>query len=114
MPFGGSASNPSQHVAERLDGKVTGGARVVSLVLPVVMDGFEQVAAAIDAHTPALVLSLGLAAGTPCLDIERFAVNLRVTAPGDPALPQSKIDAGGPDALFAAIHAERCATPRSD
>ena len=116
MPFGESKSNPSQAVAERLHGEVIGGAQVVSLTLPVVMGmDFERVAAAIDKHQPALVLSLGLASGTTCLDVERFAVNLRVTEPGDPEKPlepnkpQSPIVSGEAAGLFPTIDTERVA-----
>ena len=115
-PFGNSSSNPSQRISERLHGELIGGAQVVSLTLPVVMGmDFERVAAAIDEHKPILVLSLGLASGTTCLDVERFAVNLRVAEPGDPDkplepnLPQSLIVTDGPPALFPTIDTERVA-----
>ncbi len=115
-PFGYSNSNPSQLIAERLHGEVVGGAQVVGVTLPVVMGAdFERVAAAIDQHNPVLVMSLGLASGTTCLDVERFAVNLRVAEPGDPErplepnLPQSLIVADGPPALFPTIDTERVA-----
>jgi len=79
LPFGDSRLNPSQQIAEVLDGQTIGGARVTSLVLPVVFgQDTERVQAALADLNPHLVLSLGLAAGTPCLDVERFAVNLRV------------------------------------
>lgn len=115
-PFGESKSNPSQSVVERLHGETLGGAQIVGLTLPVVMGAdFERVRAAIDEHKPILVLSLGLASGTTCLDVERFAVNLRVAEPGDPEkplepnLPQSLIVADGPPALFPTIDTERVA-----
>jgi pyroglutamyl-peptidase len=115
-PFGESQSNPSQLICERLHGEVTGGAQVVGLTLPVVMGAdFARVAAAIDEHSPVLVLSLGLASGTTCLDIERFAVNLRITDAGNPEkplepnLPQSAIVPDGPEALFPTIDCEKVA-----
>ena len=116
LPFGGSKSNPSQSIAERLHGETIGGAQVIGLTLPVVMGmDFERVAAAIDKHQPALVLSLGLASGTTCLDVERFAVNLRVAEPGDPEKPlepnkpQSPIVSGEVAGLFSTIDPERVA-----
>jgi len=115
-PFGNSQSNPSQLIAERLHGETIAGTQVVGLTLPVTLGvDFERVAEAIALHRPVLVLSLGLASGTTCLDVERFAVNLRVTETGDPKeplepnLPQSLVVPGGPDALFATIDAERVA-----
>ena len=120
-PFGESQSNPSQLIVERLHGETIGGAQVIGLTLPVVMGAdFERVAAAIDEHQPILVLSLGLASGTTCLDVERFAVNLRVTEAGDPEkplepnLPQSAIVPDGPEALFPTINCERIAAAIRD
>ena len=116
VPFGESKSNPSQAVAERLHGEVISGAQVVGLTLPVVMGtDFERVAAAIAEHQPVLVLSLGLASGTTCLDVERFAVNLRVAEPGDPDKPlepnkpQLPIVPGEVAGLFPTINTERVA-----
>ena len=116
LPFGDSKTNPSQIIAERLHGEVISGTQVVSLILPVALGvDFERVAEAIKTHQPILVLSLGLATGATCLDVERFAVNLRVTEIGDtdapliPNLPQSVIAKSEPDALFATVDAERVA-----
>ncbi len=120
-PFGESKSNPSQSVAERLHGEVIGGAQVVSLTLPVIMGtDFERMAAAIDEQQPLLVLSLGLASGTTCLDVERFAVNLKVSEPGDPDKPlepnkpQSQIAPGEVPGLFSTMDAERVAAAIRD
>lgn len=115
-PFGGSENNPSRQIAEHLHGETVGGARVVGLTLPVAMgEDFERLSSAIADHKPALVLMLGLAAGATCLDVERFAVNLRYTDPGDPAkplppnLPQGVVIADGRTALFSTVDAERVA-----
>lgn len=115
-PFGGSQTNPSQQIAECLHGETIGSARIVSLTLPVVMgEDADQLTAAIADHKPTLVLSLGLAAGATCLEVERFAINLRVTDPGDPTkpmepnLPQSVIVADGVCGLSATVDAERIA-----
>ena len=115
-PFGESKSNPSQSIAERLHGETVGGAQVIGLTLPVIMGvDFERVASAIGEYAPGLVLSLGLASGTTCLDVERFAVNLRVAEPGDPDKPlepnkpQSFVVPDGPEALFPTIDCERVA-----
>ncbi len=115
-PFGGGSSNPSQQIAEHLHGETIGGARVVSLTLPVVMSrDWEKLRDAIDTHQPLLVLSLGLAAGTTCLDVERFAVNLQIpesSEPGKPLppnLPQLPIIDGGSPALFSTLDTEQLA-----
>ena len=115
-PFGGSQSNPSHLIAERLHGKTVGGAEIVGLTLPVQMgEDAAQLLAAVAEHKPTLVLSLGLAAGTPCLDVERFAVNLRFSGevnPDEPVpadLPQSAVFEGGAGGLLATIDTERVA-----
>ena len=116
-PFGDSTTNPSQQVAEHLHGETIGGAQVVSLILPVVMGAdAAQATSAIATHKPILVLSLGLATGATCLDVERFAVNLKVTEADDPTkplppnLPQSVIISDGMTALFSTLDTERIAS----
>ncbi|MDQ2799814.1 MAG: hypothetical protein M3Y13_09245 [Armatimonadota bacterium] len=115
-PFGGCQTNPSQQIAEHLHGEVIGGAQIIGVILPVVMgQDADRLTAAIADHKPKIVLSLGLAAGATCLEVERFAVNLRVTDPGDPSrlmepnLPQSVIIADGVCGLSATLDAERMA-----
>ena len=115
-PFGDSKTNPSQQIAERLHGGTVGDAKVVGLTLPVRMgEDADRLTAAIADHGPTLVLSLGLAAGATCLDVERFAVNLRFAGEVDPSkpvapnLPQSVIIADGVCALAATVDAERIA-----
>ena len=115
-PFGDSKTNPSQQIAERLHGEAVGGAKVVGLTLPVQMgEDADRLTAAIADHGPMLVLSLGLASGAACLEVERFAVNLRFAGEVDPAkpvapnLPQSAIIADGVCALAATVDAERIA-----
>ncbi|MBV9848679.1 MAG: hypothetical protein JO250_03220 [Armatimonadetes bacterium] len=106
-PFGEFKSNPSQQIAERLDGQTVGEARIVGLTLPVAFgeDTARAFAAIADRH-PALVLSLGLNAGATCLEVERFAVNLRAEAHAE---GQTPIIADGFAALSATLDAERVA-----
>lgn len=115
-PFGGSEHNPSQQVAEHLHGETIGGTQVLSLLLPVVMGAdWEKLRAAIAEHQPIAVLLLGLASGTTCLDVERFAVNLKIADADDsakplaPNLPQSQIVPGGPAGLFPTLNCEKLA-----
>ena len=121
QPFGGHQINPSQQIAERLHGETIGGARVLGVTLPVAFaESADLLTAAIAEHKPSLVISLGLAAGATCLQVERFAVNLRVVERGDPALPQPRnapqtvIVADGMTALFSTIDAERVAAAISE
>lgn len=77
-PFGEHKVNPSQQIAERLNGETIAGARITSLVLPVAFGkDTAQVLPAIEELEPALVLSLGLAAGRSTIDVEMFAINHR-------------------------------------
>ena len=115
-PFGGYAANPSQQIAERLNGETIGGLRVVGLALPVSMgEDADLLTAAIADHKPTLVLSLGLSAGATCLEVERFAVNLRYaenidpSRPMTPNQPQCPIIADGLCALSGTIDAEQIA-----
>ena len=106
-PFGGFKTNPSQQIVARLDGETIAGARVVGLTLPVAFGrDTERAFAAIADHHPALVLSLGLNAGATCLDVERFAVNLKAEAGTE---GQGPIIADGFAALHATLDAERVA-----
>jgi pyroglutamyl-peptidase len=120
-PFGGSQINPSQKIAEQLNGETIGGAQVVSLTLPVSMDAdADLLTAAIADHKPAFVVSLGLAGGATCLEVERFAVNLRYTGeinadkPVPSDLPQSAIIAEGMCALASTLDAEQIAAAIRD
>lgn len=76
-PFGGEALNPSQQIAQALDGQVVAGHRVVGATLP------TEFAAALPAlqallrkHRPTLVLALGQAGGRDGISLERVAINL--------------------------------------
>jgi pyroglutamyl-peptidase len=76
-PFGGEAINPSQQIAQALDGEVIAGHRVIGAILP------TRFAAAppalemlLEQHRPALVLALGQAGGRAGISLERVAINL--------------------------------------
>lgn len=76
-PFGGEAVNPSQQIAQALDGEVVAGHRVVGATLP------TQFGASLPAlhtllrrHRPILVLAIGQAGGREGISLERVAINL--------------------------------------
>jgi pyroglutamyl-peptidase len=75
--FGGEAVNPSQLIAQALDGEVIAGHRVVGATLPT---EFGAAPAALEKlvarHRPALVLALGQAGGRVGISLERVAINL--------------------------------------
>ena len=108
-PFGEHATNPSQLVAEALDG----------VVLPVAYErAADALRAAIDERKPDLVVCLGLANERTSISVERWAHNLDEAATVDNegvAGSGRAIEAGGPlarastlpvDEIVAALHAE--------
>lgn len=83
QPFKDYRVNPSQAIAEQLDGCRVGEYDVVSRVLPVEWDRDTDILLpAIDELRPALVLSLGLAGHAAHLWVERLGVNLRAGEAG--------------------------------
>ena len=76
-PFGAEAVNPSQQIAQTLDGRIIAGHRIVGAVLPTefgaALPALEKL---LRKHRPALVLALGLAGGREGISLERVAVNL--------------------------------------
>jgi pyroglutamyl-peptidase len=75
-PFGGARSNPSQRVAEALDGAVVAGMRVRSVVLPCRFGAApEALRRALRRHRPDVVVSLGLAGNRSAITPEWLARN---------------------------------------
>ena len=103
--FGRFADNPSRRIVEHLHGKSISGAQIEGLVLPVEFGrDMELVLQALNRREPRLVLSLGLAAAAPCLQVERIAINLRISDRGEVPIIE-----GGPAAYFARLNAEEVA-----
>jgi len=107
MPFGGENINPSQQIAQALDGELVAGRRVVGATLPTefsfVMQRLESL---IDEHEPELVLAVGQAGGRGGLSLERVAINLIDARIADNAgLAPIDIPAveGGPNAYFTSL-----------
>jgi pyroglutamyl-peptidase len=76
-PFAGAAVNPSEMIVRQMAGKELRGLDVATVVLPVdYVKASAAVVAAIDAHQPDVVVSLGQAARRMAVSIERVAVNL--------------------------------------
>jgi pyroglutamyl-peptidase len=100
QPFGEHTINPSQQVAEQLDGYKIGKLKIFSCILPVVFDeDIKILFPLIQDLQPKLVLSLGLGMGNSCLRVERLAVNLRIANDNK----QIPIIQDGPAAYFATI-----------
>lgn len=107
-PFDQLPSNPTQVLANAVDGLEIGGFTVVSVILPVRFDACVGVAVdAIERLNPAAVLSLGLAAGRAAITPERIAVNVRSTRDSRPdnagRFPLDEPISDGPDGIFATL-----------
>ncbi len=77
-PFGIYDINPSQLIAEELNGQIIDGAEIVGIILPVDFDtAFENITRAIEDYNPTVVISLGLDAKTKTIDVEKLSINLK-------------------------------------
>lgn len=103
-PFDRSDENPSAQVAEALGGATIGKARVVSAVLPVSYRRSPGVLLGLlKKHRPQTVLMMGEFRGSPCLRIERIAVNLLHASIADNdnlKIDEEPIDPRGPAAYW--------------
>jgi len=77
-PFNGYDVNPSQMVAEKLNGKKIGNATVIAIVLPVDFDGSaEIVKKAVEKFEPVAVINMGLNGYARKIEVEKIAFNVR-------------------------------------
>jgi len=106
-PFDGASVNPSAEVAKRLDGRRLGSAEIRAAILPVHHVGAAAaVGGLLDAHDPAAVVHLGLAAERAQVALERIAINLMDYAIPDNAGWQACDEpcvAGGPAAYWSTL-----------
>jgi pyroglutamyl-peptidase len=109
-PFDGSDDNPSARVVERLASAPIPGVRLVTAVLPVAVGRAPQILLGLlNAHRPAAVLMLGEMRGSPCVRVERIAVNmLHASIPDNDGvvLDEEPIDPAGPAAYWATLPAQ--------
>lgn len=83
-PFGEHDENPSEQVAQQLDGETVAGHDVVGAVLPVEFDRVaDELAALVAEHDPDAVVATGLAGGRSTVSVERIGINVddAVTVP---------------------------------
>lgn len=77
-PFGSHSINPSQIIAETLNGSILNDAEIIGLVLPVDFNrSVENTIEAIEHYQPDLVISLGLDARSKVIKVEKLGVNLK-------------------------------------
>jgi pyroglutamyl-peptidase len=104
-PFDEHPMNPSQSIAEQLDGQIIANARIIGLTLPVVFgQDTKLMFSAIEELSPAVILSFGLTAEASTINIEMFAINHR-NVDDDHTL--GPIIPGAPAAYFATIDVDR-------
>jgi pyroglutamyl-peptidase len=76
-PFGGETLNPSALAAQKLDGAVVDGRRVVGAVLPCVFgESLTELRREIQRVKPELVICTGQAGGRAGVSLERVAINI--------------------------------------
>ncbi len=109
-PFGNDDVNPSGEVSKMLHGREIGEYTVVSRILPVEWGKAKQVLEGlIDEFEPAVVLSLGLAGGSPGISVERVAINYTADIKDNAGkVPEERsIVSDGADGYFSTIPVEK-------
>ena len=105
-PFGNYTVNPSQLIAEALNGSTLNDAEIVGMVLPVDFnESMEITTDAIQQYHPDLVISLGLNARSQAVRVEKIGVNLKRYPKDDGtwSFPR-RIDVSGPFLRFSLLH----------
>jgi len=105
-PFGNVTLNPSQLIAEALNGSIINNAEIVGVVLPVDFNESAKIATdMIEYYHPTLVISLGLNARARGIEIEKIGVNLkRYPKDGGAQSFPRRIDISGPFLRFSSIN----------
>ena len=105
-PFGNYTVNPSQLIAEALNGSTLNDAEIVGVVLPVDFNESVEIATdAIQQYHPDLVIGLGLNARSQGIRVEKIGVNLKRYPKDDGtwSFPR-RIDVSGPFLRFSPLH----------
>lgn len=109
-PFLDFKTNPSQTVAQKLDGQKSKGVSFTGKVLPVSYDEAESVLLNyLDEVKPDLVIGTGLAPGRPRISVEKIAINYKYSqAPDNSGIRASgeRIDQEMPDGIFSLLEVE--------
>ena len=76
-PFGGESENPSQEIAQQLNGHVVARHRLIGRILPCVFGAANQeLRGLLDEFQPAAVICVGQAGGRKEITPERVAINV--------------------------------------
>jgi len=77
-PFGTYPINPSQVIAETLNGSTLNDAEIIGIVLPVnFTTSVERAIEAVELYHPDVVISLGLNAKAKVIEVEKIGVNIK-------------------------------------
>ena len=108
-PFNGYEINPSQLIAETLNGQNIEDAEIIGIVLPVnFTTSVEYVIQAITDYNPLLVISLGLSPVTHKIDVEKCGINLRWVYRNNNSYPIPKrLNPCGPLIRISPLHTKR-------
>ncbi|MEW9570267.1 pyroglutamyl-peptidase I [Rhodanobacter sp. Si-c] len=107
-PFAGETLNASWEVARRLHGTLAeDGSRVIAMQLPCVFErALRVLEERLDSLRPQTAVALGQAGGSPCVRLERVAINLDDACMVDNA-GQQPVDVpvvhGGPTGYFSGL-----------
>lgn len=111
-PFGGEETNPSWAAVSLVAAAPPPGVDLTSVRLSCVFGtALEELAAAVEAADPDLVLCVGQAGGRPQITVERVAINVDDARIPDNAGRQpidEPVVAGGPAAYFAPLPVKAC------
>jgi pyroglutamyl-peptidase len=105
-PFGNYTVNPSQLIAQTLNGSTFNDVDIVGVVLPVDFnESVKMTTDAIQHYHPDLVMSLGLNARFQAIRVEKIGVNLKRYQKDDGtwSFPR-RIDASGPFFRFSSLN----------
>lgn len=107
-PFDGYDVNPAQLIAETLNGETIGEATVVGISVPVEWNkSVSTVIQAIEDVKPVAVISIGLAAGSWFIRVEKIGLNIRGLPNGEGKRVFRKVNPDGPPLLLTDLPA-RC------
>jgi pyroglutamyl-peptidase len=105
-PFGNYTENPSELIAESLNGSCIGNVTIIGIVLPVDFNNsLERATHAIEQYHPILVISTGLNANTHRINVEKIGYNIKryQKENGQWSFPR-RIDTTGPWIRISPLH----------
>lgn len=109
-PFLEFKRNPTEIIANELNGITVDSVKFVGKILPVEYDEAGKVLEeAIKAYSPNLIVGTGLASGRSKISLEKIAINYKHSESPDNAGKKvlgERITEGMPDGLFSRIHVE--------